>query len=260
MIPMPTFDPNNLPPLSVPKPAFQRIKCGHCKRSHETVDQVKACAARLARVERHLAPVAMATPDPVAGRQHPVPNLVGALAASAPASYGATEANPSGHVPWYRQWTYTVPKELVMALPNGRYAVEVILPGDEPKWIFFRVSRPNKGKRNGKFCVDTQHSDNYRTAFEIDPNGTLRKFSNNLKVTERLSHAMIGAVINRVEAQINYGVELGRCCRCGRKLTDSRSRWYSIGPECEKHLPDVIERIDETKGSYEESVAWVTGE
>lgn len=33
-----------------------------------------------------------------------------------------------------------------------------------------------------------------------------------------------------------FGIELGRCCRCGRELTDETSRALGIGPECRSKL------------------------
>jgi hypothetical protein len=34
------------------------------------------------------------------------------------------------------------------------------------------------------------------------------------------------------ESRTKYGQEIGRCCRCNRRLTDETSRELGIGPEC----------------------------
>jgi hypothetical protein len=49
---------------------------------------------------------------------------------------------------------------------------------------------------------------------------------------------------------LSYAEVLGHCCKCGKELTDPRSRWYGIGPDCEKRNANHIRLVDESKGVF----------
>ena len=62
--------------------------------------------------------------------------------------------------------------------------------------------------------------------------------------------------IDHKTAAYHYGQELKACHICGRDLTDERSRYYSIGPDCETRHESFIWYVEEQKGmSYEQARA-----
>lgn len=132
-----------------------------------------------------------------------------------------------------------VPMMLLDGVPEGRYAVRV---EEGSPWTFLRLSRPNRGRYKGTTKVQTQHGPNYDLAWVAWPSGRISVY----KYT--VEEAILLTIANYREAARQYGRELGRCSRCGLELTDERSRHYSIGPECEKYWPWMIEQVDEEYG------------
>lgn len=134
-----------------------------------------------------------------------------------------------------------IPVMLLDTVPEGRYAVRQ----DETKnHVFLRVSRPTKGKFKDCLKVMTQHSETYVVAFVIYPNETMYWFDMTIE------DGLLSVVLNPQKWAREYGLVVGRCCSCGKELTDPRSRYYSIGPECEKSHEDIIEWVDEQEGPY----------
>lgn len=48
-----------------------------------------------------------------------------------------------------------------------------------------------------------------------------------------------------------YATFMGRCARCGAGLIDDRSRWYGIGPECEKNWPEYMNLVNDEQGVFQ---------
>lgn len=97
-------------------------------------------------------------------------------------------------------------------VPAGRYAVE----GDDGLLKFYKVRKPDKGKWAGWTFLDAQASDYY---YPIKGVQTVR--------------AILGKIAKDPRAAATlYGQEIGRCCICGRTLTNDVSRNYGIGPIC----------------------------
>lgn len=125
--------------------------------------------------------------------------------------------------------------------------------------VFIRVSliKPYKnGKRRafqGCVKIQTQHSDDLIDRFVIDPNGKYRSESTTLS-PEVMAGYLASVIVDPRSAAIRYGRAKEQCCSCGKSLTDERSRWYGIGPECEKRWPDIIIESDEARGVYVPSV------
>lgn len=96
-------------------------------------------------------------------------------------------------------------------VPAGRYALRV-----DGVVKFYRLDRPTEGKWAGYTFLKAQASD------ELYP------------IRNRAEKERIIAEIGRdIQAAATlYGVELGRCYECGRKLTDETSRALGIGPDC----------------------------
>lgn len=93
---------------------------------------------------------------------------------------------------------------------DGRYAVE-----DEDGTLkFYKLKN---GRKAGYVFLDVQASDDW---FAIR--------------NPRRIDAVLAAIVEAGElnAARRYGIELGKCSRCGRTLTDETSRAYGIGPDC----------------------------
>ncbi len=93
-------------------------------------------------------------------------------------------------------------------MADGRYAVD-----HEGVLKFYRVKN---GRKPGYVFLDVQASDDWHS------------IRNPRRITEILT--LIAA--DELSAARRYGMELGKCSRCGRTLTDETSRAYGIGPDC----------------------------
>lgn len=139
--------------------------------------------------------------------------------------------------------TTKIPMAMLLNISDGYYAVEA---SDNEPHTFIRVSHPVRGQFKGCLKIQTQHGEQLFPALTIFPSGNM--IWHNMSIEE----ALLIVVVSPVACAIEYGKIIGRCCRCNKELTDQRSRWYSIGPECEKHWPQVLDTIADTKGPYVE--------
>jgi hypothetical protein len=137
-------------------------------------------------------------------------------------------------------------RNLMQALPDGRYAIRA----DETEpYTFFRVKIHTRGKRVGCMTIQTQHSERLMNAAIRWRSG--QWFFERNKQT--IIDLMLFVCLDPKTAGMNYAQELGRCCICGKELTDERSRWYGIGPDCETRHGSIIEWVNEVKGmTYEQ--------
>lgn len=96
-------------------------------------------------------------------------------------------------------------------VPAGRYALRI-----DGVVKFYRLDRPTEGRWAGYVFLKAQASD------DLWP------------VKNTMEKARILGLIaqDTLAAERLYGMELGRCSRCGRTLTDETSRAYGIGPDC----------------------------
>lgn len=189
------------------------VMCGHCHRHHGTPYDVYLCSR----------------------------NARGSHRRQAQAQVTATTSQSYDPYPY----PFKLPQALVEAIRDGRYAVDI--GNDRQRVIFLRVSRPNTGRLRGCLKIQTQHSDAYKEAVIKYPSGQWRVHTNYLTEVER---ALTTVAVNPLDAAILYAKEKGVCARCGKELTDERSRYYHIGPECEKHWPDMITKINSEKGPF----------
>jgi hypothetical protein len=244
------------------------IRCSHngVRHTHDTVDDVRACQTGRA-----------ATPSP---GNNPAPRPFGhrvgreVVHTDAPATdaqvsylvklgarkYDATrltrlqasnlierykrerETNVTAPAPQVKPKTI-VPIALLEQVRDGRYAVR---PDANADWMFFRVSRPKYGKMKGCLKVQTQHGEELYERMTVYPSGQVWVAPSGYKWTaNEVDNRLLLVVVDQRQAAIDYGREIGRCCRCGKELTDERSRHYGIGPECEKVWPEIIRLVDE---------------
>lgn len=200
-----------------------QVKCGHCSTKSHAVYHRNSAEVHLC----YLGKLTTSNRRPVAAQ----------VVATQPQH--STPVNP---------WRAKTPRPMVENMREGRYAVPIPgAAGDEKdRHIFLRVWRPKSGKRKDQLLIRTQHSDDYRDFITIYPGGRVW-FA---KLTDQLDMALMMIAADPYTAIMKYAEILKVCGRCGKQLTDERSRWYGIGPECEQHWPEVIERVNQNKGPF----------
>jgi hypothetical protein len=263
----------------------REVKCGHCKGSHSDAVEVKACATRLgvfgtAPVEQfatftngwpsqiynqdpatpyHLLKTMGATPEQI-GYINDLSNAEEAWRARLLTSTGAShritqlrkeqraarhkmieENSPKTQPSPYQGMKLNIPVPMIQALTDGYYAAQ---QDDDHKTMFFRVSRLKAGVDKGMIKVQTRHGDTLKTMLRIFPDGKVFVHD------KRAETELLLVCVDPNGAMIDYAQKLGQCCRCGKSLTDERSRWYGIGPECEMHLPHIIALVADRKGHF----------
>jgi hypothetical protein len=109
--------------------------------------------------------------------------------------------------------TPTVAQIPTTTVPQGFYAVDGA--GHQPI-DFYRVSRPTEGRWAGRVFVDTVIGGRRNSPVRVGARQVL---------------ARIEAAGPLAAAQ-RYGLEIGRCGRCNRRLTDEVSRQIGLGPDC----------------------------
>ena len=100
------------------------------------------------------------------------------------------------------------PRDNFTDIPDGYYA---ITREDKPL-LFVRVTTWDSGQRK----VQIQASDDLHRTFP----GTAQTILESIRTQ------------GPQKAGILYGQEIGKCCACGRTLTDETSRSLGIGPDC----------------------------
>jgi hypothetical protein len=146
--------------------------------------------------------------------------------------------------------TRTKQQEFILGLlpmiPDGYFAVSP--SGDDSDVTFVRVKRPSGGRLKGCTKIQTQHSEVLDDKFIYFPGSDT--------IWEKRGHAAeiedtIKFLFTDYQgAAMRYARLIGKCCRCNKALTDARSRWYGIGPDCEQVFAWVIEQVDEIRGAY----------
>jgi hypothetical protein len=134
-----------------------------------------------------------------------------------------------------------IPMDMLMAVPDGRYAAR---QDENDEYDFFRVSRAKSGRLKDALKIQTQHSDLLKDALIVWPSGRVSVYN---RAVER---NLLLAILDTRLAGIRYGRHIGRCMKCGKTLTDNRSRYYGIGPDCEKDWPETIQEVDDMFGAY----------
>lgn len=122
--------------------------------------------------------------------------------------------------------TTPIPRPFTADVPAGHYAVESATGNNDLD--FYRVDRPEDGRWAGYTFV--------KRVIGGHPDTPVRG---------REAHSALDRIKNAPRyvndgedrygweaAAIRYGVEIGRCYRCNRSLTDETSRALGIGPDC----------------------------
>lgn len=154
--------------------------------------------------------------------------------------------------PVMKRTSLGLPAAMLFDIKEGRYAVS--LTGTK-KLDFIRLSivKPPKGRARRSYVgclkVQTQHGESLQTRAYISPEGEVYLVSTTMS-ENRLTEIFMAIIVDQKKALHLYGREKGMCCRCGKELTDERSRHYGIGPECEKKWPAFVPEMDDRLGEY----------
>jgi hypothetical protein len=134
-----------------------------------------------------------------------------------------------------------IPIQMLHDLKDGYYAAR---QSAEDDWNFFMVSRPKSNKYRGTIKIQTQHGPNYKLALVVWPNDAVTLYQ------PRIENDLLLVSVDPNGCGIQYAEIIGRCMRCNLDLTDPRSRWYGIGPDCEKVWPHIIDIVNDRKGVF----------
>jgi hypothetical protein len=186
-----------------------------------------------------------------------------------PAPPSEPEREPEPESPAAREY-YVGPPGLSTAERSARETVKAMLPlldrvgdgyyamdlgdGSHNDMKFFRLSRPTRGTDEGAVKLQWQIADNWRVAWLLRKNGSMWWPSAPFSVADYI----LALIADPTSAMRKYAQLIGMCCRCNTSLTDDRSRHYGIGPECEKHRPDIISMVDleDAMNREEEAKRW----
>jgi hypothetical protein len=134
---------------------------------------------------------------------------------------------------------------LIDSVPSGYFAVQ---EADGRPVTFMRISRPKHGNFKDAIKVQTQHGPEFKDAWAYWP------------ATDKLMHIrgpwgdvspqLLMLIADWQGSTMRYSRLIGKCGRCNLALTDDRSRYYGIGPDCEQVWPWFIDEVDEIKGPY----------
>lgn len=120
---------------------------------------------------------------------------------------------------------------MIRRIPEGYFATAPA--GENGHHDFLRI-KTQQGKRshwNGALTVQTLHGDKWSDpAIAFWP-------SERISVYREPVIEMVMLILQDYKtAGLRYAIMLEKCMRCGKQLTDDRSRHYLVGPECEnKH-------------------------
>lgn len=134
--------------------------------------------------------------------------------------------------------------ELIKAVPDGYFAVQ---QADGLPVTFMRISRPKHGNYKGGTKVQTQHGENLVDAW-IWMDDRQRLFTPRGPWGDVEPQIML-LMADWQGSAMRYSRLIGKCCRCNKALTDERSRYFGIGPDCEQVWPWVIDAVNEANGS-----------
>jgi hypothetical protein len=143
---------------------------------------------------------------------------------------------------------------LLAMVPDGYFAVR---PDTNEPWRFFRITRRDTKRYKNTTRIQSQGGDELYMRMIVfhdrehpiwtDPWWPQR---------DSLQTYLLLICADYKGALMKYAELTSHCGRCAKQLTDERSRWYGIGPECEKVMSWWIDEVDASeKGPYIEGVS-----
>lgn len=211
------------------------ITCYHCKGTHQSVAEVRACAtvpAASPTVGGFTSRPAVTAGSRLATEKQV--NFLRSLAARKQADSPATQtiiedtdfeklerglaSRMIDSLLRLKDKSAVVERREEMAsrlpdVPAGWYAIDGT-QGRETR--FYRVDRPVKGRWAGRTFLKVQSSNEFWPITNRD----------------EVLRVLLEIAVDPDAAGRRYGREIGRCCRCNRTLTDDESRAAGIGPVC----------------------------
>lgn len=223
--------------------------CGHCTSTHERSYQALACSQRGAAAARVMHTEPGPTPKQLkfyrelctkkGHDEQPVPGTKRLM--SDRISYLLTLKDATVDL------DKLPPLDMLNLVRAGRYAVPNL---ELTEYIFVRVARPKTGRSAGQTIVQTRHGDAWTERLRYHSNGRLVSRARADVKGMDLSDVIIAIITDQTTAAIEYATRAGCCARCGKELTDDRSRFYGIGPECEKDWPHFTGQVEDKRGAY----------
>lgn len=236
------------------------ILCGNCHYTHNSVQAVRDCYNPPAPVVTMTRPSGQPSwwTKPVSAAQiekvrtlNGDPTYAAKLQRKAASDYiesllkgSAVTVTPEPPVQNNRNKTDVPLQMLYAALNGGREGRFAVQADSTIPLTFFRITTPKSGKFRGALKVQTQHGPRYELALVEWPSGQISVYNKSIE------NDLLLVCVDPNGGKIRYGQELGYCGICGTELTDPRSRWYGIGPDCEKRHGTLIDIVDGTKGPY----------
>ena len=142
-----------------------------------------------------------------------------------------------------------VVKAMLAMVPEGYFAVRQY---DGAPITFMRLARPSHGKFRGCTKVSSQHGPALEVRWAQWPSGHVSVYR---WPGHDIEEDLLMLIADWKSATRLYADKIKKCGRCNAKLTDPRSRFYLIGPECEKK-PGwtwwIDEVADERGGHWEQ--------
>lgn len=251
-----------------------RVKCGNCHQYHRSAAEVKACYFPPTPVAPPSGAVAQSSPEvtyvTVQGQRYvtngctqpQIDYIINHLDGDPMKAIKYTKKGASNYIDQLKREkrereraqspqagmydapnrrATKIPLNMLHAVPDGYYATQ---QDSTRPLTFFRISRPKSGKYKGALKIQTQHGPDYKMALEVW--GDDRVYWHNIAVEDDL----LLVVVDPNGAGTTYANEKKRCRKCNTELTDERSRWFGIGPDCEKMWPHVIDIVTDTRGPY----------
>lgn len=225
------------------------IICGNCHQRHPSVEAIKACYAgktKTAAPEQKELSVTRRQLDYIKSLNGDVSKAM-TLTIKEASNYidqlkkAKRMSNPIESAP--NRLATKVPLDMLANVPDGYYAAQL---DSTQAFTFFRISRPKSGQFKGTLKIQTQHGPDYKLAMVVWSFERQRVTVYNKAIEDEL----LLVCVDHNGCAIAYAEKIGRCMRCNTELTDERSRWYGIGPECEKHWPYIIDLVNDRKGEY----------
>lgn len=204
------------------------IKCYHCKETHQSVAEVRACAANGVPAASPTVPAFAGRPRSSGGATEKQVKFLTDLLNRKVHNFTDLDVNAVDKAVASRLIQTLLdcadrPRETITSsapagtkLPDvaaGWYAIDGT---DGRETRFYRVDRPTAGRWAGRTFLKVQSSDDFWP----------------VRDTREVERVLLEIAMDPVAAGKRYGVEIGRCCRCNRTLTDDESRAAGIGPIC----------------------------
>lgn len=142
-----------------------------------------------------------------------------------------------------------VVKAMIEMVPEGYFAVR---EAEGAPITFMRLAKPKHGKFRDCIKVSSQHGPALEVRWARWPSGHVSVYR---WPGHDIEEDLLRLIADWKGATRLYAEKIKKCGRCNAKLTDPRSRFYLIGPECEKKPGWTwwIEDVAEERGGHWES-------